>query len=152
MLTRSELPVNPVVLAVRDADGHLHTVTAERVRGGKIRMTCTCDASRASGWCEHEVDLLCTRYDAVVDGSDDLEFRFEDVVMGTPLADTADEVDVALADLRKALGDFDAKRPTGLDGDKLRRIAELAADLADAALHLDGTLARFRKRLAAGLV
>jgi hypothetical protein len=151
MLTRSELPENPVVLAVRDADGCHHTVTAERVRGGKIRMTCTCDMSRASGWCGHEVQLLCTRYDAVIDASEDMEFRFEDVVMGTPLADIADEVDVALADFQKALGDMDAKRPVGLDGDKLRRLAELASDLAEAALHLDGTLARFRKKLAAGL-
>jgi hypothetical protein len=152
MLTRSELPENPVVLAVRDADGRHHTVTAERVRGGKIRMTCTCEASRASGWCGHEVQLLCNRYDAVVDGSEDLEFRFEEVVMGTPVADLADEVDVALADFHKALRDIDTKRPAGLDGDKLRRLAELASDLAEAALHLDGTIARFRKKLAAGSI
>ncbi|HEV2559262.1 MAG TPA: hypothetical protein VGU45_11595 [Microvirga sp.] len=151
MLTRSELPENPVVLAVRDPDGCLHTITTERVRGGKIRMICTCDANRASGWCEHAIQLLCTRYDSVVDPSDDLEFRFEDVVMGTPLADMADEVDVALADFHAALRDMDAKRPSGLDRDQLRRIAELATDLADTASHLDATLTRFKKKLAAGL-
>ena len=39
MLTRSELPENPVVLVLQDTDGRQNVVTTERVRGGKIRMT-----------------------------------------------------------------------------------------------------------------
>jgi hypothetical protein len=151
MLTRSELPENPVVLAVRDTEGRQHTVTTERLQGGKIRMICTCDASRSAGWCQHQVQLLCMRYDAVIDRSEDVEFRFEDIVMGTPLADVADELDVAFAEFHKALHHIDANRQTGIDGDRLRQLAEQASDLAEAAMHLDRTIVRFKKKLAAGL-
>jgi hypothetical protein len=152
MLTRSELPENPVVLAVEDGGGRKHTIVTERVRGGKIRMTCSCEASRSDGWCHHQVQLLCMRYDAVVDRSEDAEFHFEDVVMGTPLADLADDLDVALLDYEKALSAMDAKRPAGLDGAKLQRIAELATDLAEAATHLEQALGRFKRKLASGSV
>jgi hypothetical protein len=151
MLTRSELPENPVVLAVRDDDGRKHTVTTERVRGGKVRMTCTCDASRSQGWCRHQIELLCTRYDAVANRSEDIEFHFEDIVMGTPLADAADEVDVALADYEAALRSLEQTRPAGLEGAKLRVVADLAADLAEAAGQLDAAIARFKKRLASSV-
>jgi hypothetical protein len=150
MLTRSELPENPVVLAVQDADGRKHTITTERVRGGKIRMTCTCDAARTHGWCRHQIDLLCMRYEAVPNRSEDAEFHFEDIVMGTPLADTADEVDVALADYDTALRSLEAPRPAGFDGGHLRAVAELASDLAEAARQLDHAVGRFRKQLESG--
>jgi hypothetical protein len=152
MLTRSELPENPVVLAVQDGDGRQHRIHTERVRGGKIRMTCSCDSNRAAGWCDHQVQLLCLRYDIVVERSEDMEFHFEDVVMGTPLADLADDVDVALGDYQKALDAIGLKRLAGLDSAKLHRVAEMASDLAEAANHLESALERFRKRLAAGLV
>jgi hypothetical protein len=150
MLTRSELPENPVVLAVQDGDGRQHRIQTERVRGGKIRMTCSCDANRAAGWCDHQVQLLCLRYDIVVERSEDMEFHFEDVVIGTPLADLADDVDVALAEYQNALDAIGLKRPVGLDSAKLHRVAEMASDLAEAANHLESALERFRKRLAAG--
>ena len=149
MLTRSELPENPVALPVADAAGQ-HLVTAERVRGGHIRLHCTCAAHAADGWCRHQIELLCLRYDAVTERDSEAEFHFEDVVMGTPLADIADEVDLALADYDAALKAFEARRPAGLDGGRLRQVADLATDLAQAANHLDGALARFKKRLAAG--
>jgi hypothetical protein len=151
MLTRSELPENPVVLAVEDADGRKHRVTTERIRGGRIRMVCTCEASRSDGWCRHQVQLLCLRYDAVVERIEEAEFHFEDVVMGTPLADIADEVDLALGDYQAALAAIGQKRPSALAGEALRRTAEMAGDLAEAATHLDRTLSRFKKKLAAGL-
>jgi hypothetical protein len=102
MLTRSELPENPVALPVADASGQ-HLVTAERIRGGHIRIHCTCAAHAADGWCRHQIELLCLRYDAVTERDSEAEFHFEDVVMGTPLADIADEVDLALADYDAAL-------------------------------------------------
>jgi hypothetical protein len=151
MLTRSELPENPVVLVIRDTDGHQNVVTTERVRGGKIRMTCTCDQGDSLGWCEHRVQLLCLRYDSVVESSDDMEFHFEDIVMGTPLADCADEVEVALADFRAVLCALDTKHPPVLNGDGLRALADRARDLADATTQLEIVLGRFRKQLAAGL-
>jgi len=150
MLTRSELPENPVILTVGDASGHQYKVTAERVGGGRIRMVCSCDASRADGWCGHQVQLLCMRYDNVVSRSEDQEFHFEDIILGTPLADVADEVDLALVEYRNALRNIEAKRPDGLSENELRMVAELATDLVEAANHLNGALARFKKRLASG--
>jgi hypothetical protein len=150
MLTRSELPENPVVLSVLDHDGQRHRIQAERVRGGNIRMTCSCGSNRADGWCEHQVQLLCMRYDNVVERSEEVEFHFEDVVMGTPLADLADDVDLAASDYRKALEAIGAKVPLGFDSVKLQRIAELASDLASAAIHLERALGRFKRRLATG--
>jgi hypothetical protein len=149
MLTRSELPENPVALPVADTAGQ-HLVTAERVRGGHIRIQCTCAAHTSEGWCRHQIELLCLRYDAVTERDSEAEFHFEDVVMGTPLADIADEVDLALADYDAALKAFEARRPAGLDAGRLRQVADLATDLAQAANHLDGALARFKKRLASG--
>jgi hypothetical protein len=149
MLTRSELPQNPVTLQVADGPDR-HAVTAERVRGGQVRIGCTCRASAADGWCGHQVQLLCLCYDGVVERDSEAEFHFEDVVMGTPLADLADEVDLALADYEAARRALEAKRPADFDPGALRRLSDLATDLAQAAAHLDGALARFRKRLAAG--
>ena len=146
MLTRSELPRNPVALTIADGDAR-HTVTAERLRGNRIRIACTCHAPE--GWCRHRLDLLCLRYDAVLERDDEAEFGFEDIVMGTALADLADEVDVALQDYGKAARAMETK-PAGLDSGALRTLAERAADLSEAATHLDGALTRFRKKLAEG--
>jgi len=151
MLTRSELPENPVVLAVRDHDGRQHRIQTERVRGGKVRMTCSCEANRSDGWCAHQIQLLCLRYDTVVERSEEVEFQFEDVVMGTALADLADELDLAMSDYQHALDAMAQKQTVCLDCAKLREIAELSTDLADAATHLEGALGRFKKRIAAGL-
>jgi hypothetical protein len=150
MLTRSELPENPVTLVLQDADGHQNIITTERVRGGKVRMTCTCEQGKSLGWCDHRVQLLCLRYDGVVEPGDDTEFHFEDVVIGTPLADSADEVEVALTDFRTALEALHLERALALNEVGLRSLADRARDLADATTHLDIALARFRKHLAAG--
>jgi hypothetical protein len=148
VLTRSELPENPVTLAIASEDGEPILVTTERTRGGHIRMTCSCGAGAKEGWCRHQLELLCMRYDDVIERDEETEFHFEDIVMGTPLADTADEVDMALADYEQACAAFEAKRPVGVEPAKLKTVAELAASLAEAAQQLDRALDRFRKRLA----
>jgi hypothetical protein len=150
MLTRSELPQNPVILAVRDPDGSHHDVVTERVRGGHVRMTCSCSDSRSAGWCRHQVRLLCMRYEAVVDRTEEVEFQFEDVVTGTSLADLADDLDVALSGYETALEEMSSKRPQGVDVAKIHRVRDLAAALVDAAAELDNALDRFRKKLAQG--
>lgn len=150
MLTRSELPENPVVLTVRDPDGGHHTVTTERLRGGRLRMGCSCAAHAGQGWCRHQIELLCLRYGTIVEPTDEAEYHFEHLVMGTPLADLADDLDLALEDYAKAVQALDARRPAGLGGDALRRFADLASDVAEAATQLDQAVARFRKKLAAG--
>jgi hypothetical protein len=70
--------------------------------------------------------------------------------MGTPLADLADDVDLAVADYRQALEAIGAKVPFGFDSVKLQRVAELASDLASAATHLESALGRFKRKLATG--
>jgi hypothetical protein len=152
MLTRSELPENPVTLAIAGGDGEQHFVTTERTRGGRIRMACSCAGSAKDGWCRHQIELLCMRYDDVVGRDEETEFHFEDIVMGTPLADDADEVDMALGDYESACQAFDAKRPAGVEPDKLKTVAELAEAVAEAAQALDRALDRFRKRLAGACV
>ena len=150
MLTRSELPENPVSFAVEDPDGRRHRIVTERMRGGSVRMTCSCAASASQGWCRHKVELLCLRYDHLAERDEELEFRFEDIVAGTSIADVADEVDLALADYDKALASLTKNVPTAFESQTLRHVADLASDLADAARQLEVALGRFRKRLAAG--
>jgi hypothetical protein len=149
MLTRSELPENPVSLTV-DGPGGRHCVEAERVRGGGIRLTCSCAECASEGWCRHQIELLCLRYDRVAERDEELEFRFEDVVAGTPIADVADEVDLALADYDKATAAIKKHVPAAFESQALRHIADLASDLADAARQLEVALGRFRKKLALG--
>jgi hypothetical protein len=147
MLTRSELPENPVVLALADEDGRALTVEVERVRGGLVRMRCGCARNAAEGWCRHQLELLCMRYDRVLARDPDLEFQLEDIVMGTPLADLADEVDLAASEHAQAWQALEAHR--GAAERHPGAVAERAADLADAARRLEVAVTRFRKRLAA---
>ncbi|HVL72570.1 MAG TPA: hypothetical protein VM434_11885 [Beijerinckiaceae bacterium] len=147
MLTRSELPENPVVLALAGEDGRPLPVEVERVRGGLVRMRCGCGENAAQGWCRHQVELLCLRYDRVLGRDPELEFQLEDIVMGTPLADLADELDLAAAEHAQAWKALEACR--GAAERHPGAVAERAADLADAARRLDVAVARFRKRLAA---
>jgi hypothetical protein len=148
MLTRSELPENPVILAIRDPNGGQHSIVTERVRGAHIRMTCSCGRNRADGWCRHQIELLCLRYDEVVDRTEEVEVQFEDVVSGTSLADLADDLDLALIAYQSALDEMNSKRPVGLDAAQLHRVRDLASNLADSAAHLDSALNRFKKKLA----
>src|SRR5919202_65959 len=130
MLTRSELLDNPVVLALADGKDGRCTVRIERVRGSQIRMQCDCARNAQEGWCPHQVDLLCLRYDRVVDRDPEIEFQFEDIVMGTPLADVADELDMAFGDYQRAWQAFLAKRVVGtVAPGQLATVAELALDL-----------------------
>jgi hypothetical protein len=148
MLTRSELTRNRVAMTVEDGSGR-HAIVAERRRGGLVHMACSCAESAAEGWCRHQLDLLCLRYDAVVEKDDEAEFHFEDIVLGTPLADTADEVDLALSTYREALAAV-AKRPVhDLSPETLGLVADHAADLAEAGRLLAAALGRLTRKLAA---
>lgn len=149
MLTRSELLENPAVLTVSARDGP-HTVTTERLRGGRIRMTCTCADGARQGWCLHRVRLLCLRYDDVVGSSQDGELRFEEIVTGTPLADAADELELAIADYESARQAL-AVLPPAFDPATLKDVATRAGDLAEAARLLERSIERLRKRLAGAL-
>jgi hypothetical protein len=147
MLSRSELPENPVALTVAAAEGVFNVIT-ERIVGGRIRMACSCAESGVEGWCGHRLRLLCMRYDDVVGQSADDEYRFEDIVIGTPLADAADEVDLALsefAEARRALDERSAARLADLPA-----LAAAASRFADVARELDRALDRLRRRLAGG--
>lgn len=149
MLTRSELPENPVHFAVRGEDGQTLTVSAERLRSGKIRLDCSCQGSAVQGWCRHQVDLLCLRYEGLTERREELELQFEDIVMETPLADLAGEVEAGIGDYVAAVGALRSSPLAALDHDALARVGGLAADLADTAQQLDAAIGRFRKKLAA---
>jgi hypothetical protein len=147
MLSRSELPENPVALTVAAPDGVFSVVT-ERIIGGRIRMACPCAEGAAQGWCGHRLRLLCLRYDDVVGQGPDDEFRFEDIVIGTPLADAADEVDLTLAEFAEARRALD-ERSAGRIAD-LPALATAAGRLSDLARELDRALERLKRRLAGG--
>lgn len=148
VLTRSELEVNPVVLEIASSDGTRRTITTERTRGNRLAMSCTCDDCKRDGWCRDQVQLLCLRYDRVADGDPEIELRFEDLVVGTALADLADEVDLALADYETAAASMEKARPHDLTRAGLHRIADLASQMAEAARQLDTALTRFKRKLA----
>ncbi len=148
MLTRSELTRNRVAMTVEDGAGR-EEVVAERKRGGLVRMGCSCAGNAADGWCRHQLDLLCLRYDAVVAKDDDAEFHFEDIVLGTALADTADEVDVGLSAYREALAAIAARPARDLSPETLGLVADHAADLAEAGRALAAAIGRLTRKLAA---
>lgn len=146
MLTQCELVESKVSLTLNASDG-VHRVSAERLRGGRMRLDCSCRESSRHGWCLHRVRLLCLHYNDIVGCSQDEALRFEELVTGTPLAETADEVDLALTDYetaRKAL----ASVPAPFEGGGLRTISARAADLAEAARQLDRAVERLKRRLA----
>jgi hypothetical protein len=148
MLTRSELTRTRVAMVLEDSGGR-HRVTTERVRGGQVRMTCTCTASVAEGWCAHQLELLCLRYGGVVEKDEDAEFHFEDIVLGTPLAETADEVDIAMVACREALAAIAGRTVGDFSAASLVHLSDHAADLGDASRTLASALGRLMRRLAA---
>jgi hypothetical protein len=148
VLTRSELEVNPVVMEIVTSDGTRRSIKAERIRGNRLAISCTCEDCRREGWCREQIDLLCLRYERVVDAEPDSELRFEDLVVGTALADLADEVDLALSDYETATAALENARTRDLTRTSLQRTADLASQLAEAARQLDGAIARFKRKLA----
>jgi hypothetical protein len=148
MLTKSELTRTCVAMTVEDATGR-HLVTTRRGRGGQVSMSCTCEAHGAEGWCLHQVDLLSLRYGAVVEQDNDAEFHFEDIILGTALAEAADEVDVALASHRDALAALARHQTADMSSDALLLLADRAADVSDASRILATSLGRLRRKLVA---
>ena len=146
MLALAELERNPVAIEVVDDAGH-HMVSAERGKYGKVRLTCQCPMSWSDGWCRHRLNLLCFRYDCVVDGSARTRRAFEQIVAGTSLHSAGDEADRALRAFDECLAVFDAHRPVRIVGRDLGRFAEFASDLAACSGELVESLDRFRHLL-----
>ena len=146
MLTKSELTRTCVAVTVQDSSGR-HVVNTRRGRGGQVDMACTCTVNAEKGWCGHQLDLLCLRYDAVVEQDSNAEFHFEDIILGTALADTADEVDVAIAAYRDALAAIERYRSSDLSAEGLSVLADEAAELSAASRALATALGRLRRKL-----
>lgn len=148
MLTRSELVVTEVVTEVASQAGGRSSVRTQRTRGNRLSVTCTCEGYRRDGWCRDQIELLCLRYDSVLDRDPDAELHFEDLVIGTALADLADEVDLAMSEYEAARNALARAPQDDLTAPALRRIADLASDLKEAAHRLDDALARFKRNSA----
>ncbi|GGK25075.1 hypothetical protein [Salinarimonas ramus] len=149
MLTRSDLPEEPVALTIRGAEGHEHKVTVGRRAAGGVSLTCSCAMFSRETWCRHTVDVLCMRLRALGITDPDAEFALETAVMGTKAEDVAHELDRALIAYSRALERLDASRSASLAADAIETMAGIARDLADAATTLADAALRFRRALAA---
>ncbi|WP_372425355.1 hypothetical protein [Salinarimonas chemoclinalis] len=149
MLTRTDLPDDPVTLTVTGAEGHQHTLTVAREVGGGVQLACSCAMFSREAWCRHAVDVLCMRLRALGVADDALDFALESAVIGTRAEDVAHDLDRALIAYGRALQRFDASRSASLETDVLETMGALARDLADAAAALADAATRFRRALAA---
>jgi hypothetical protein len=141
-----DLTRNPVMLAVADGATTL-TVTAERGPSGKVWLACQCAESLADGWCRHEIDLLCFRYDGVRDADAATRDAFERIVAGTRLATAGRDADRALKAFDACLKRFDDTRPRKVHGSQLAKFTDLISDLAACAAELEDALSGLQRLL-----
>jgi hypothetical protein len=146
MVALAALERNPVAFEVVDDAGH-HSVSAERGRHGKVWLTCQCATSWSDGWCRHRLNLLCFRYDAVIDGSAKARRAFEQIVLGTTLYSAAKDADRALKGFDASLTAFDSRRPDTIAGRDLARFSDSASDLAAVSGELVEALEKLRRLL-----
>lgn len=146
MVALAALERNPVAFEVIDDAGH-HSVSAERGKYGKVWLTCQCPTSWSDGWCRHRVNLLCFRYDSLVDGNARARRAFEQIVLGTTLHAAAKDTDHALKAFDACLTAFDSRRPGSIVGRDLARFSDAAADLAAVASELVDALEKLRRLL-----
>jgi hypothetical protein len=146
MVALAALERNPVAFEVVDEAGH-HSVSAERGKHGKVWLTCQCPTSWSDGWCRHRVNLLCFRYDALIDGSARARRAFEQIVAGTSLHSAAEDADNALKAFDASIVAFDSRRPDRIVGRDLGRFAESASDLAAVTGELVDALDKLRRLL-----
>jgi hypothetical protein len=146
MVAFSMLERNPAEVELVDGFGH-HSISAERSKNGKVWLTCQCRMSIAEGWCRHRVDLICQRYDALVDGTAKMRRALEQILGGTALASEGRNVDSALRAFNECLQAFDKRRPEQIIGRNLGKFADLASDLAACAGELDDAIENLRRLL-----
>lgn len=145
--TLGQLCQNPVAFRVGPTGDSAVTITAERLDGGQVRMTCTCQERTKQGWCQHCVDLLCFRFDNIVIAGDAPTSAFRAIVSGTGLQHDARGVQAAAEKFNTSLKSFEGLRPHEVSGVNLHHFTDLVTDLAVTASELEEAIGRLQRRL-----
>ena len=146
MVSVAKLASESVSLSGSEGD-HPFRVTAKRGAGGKLWLTCSCPRADRDGWCNHELDLLCGRYEAVGAADRGLRETFTQIVGGTSVSDAGQALDRATRAFDDCLKVFDQGRPREANGRNLRKFTDLITDLAACAAELEEATGGFRRLL-----
>jgi hypothetical protein len=122
-------------------------VTARRGGAGKVWLSCTCAPALANGWCAHEVDLLCGRFENLSPVDRGSRAAFVEIVGGTPVSDAGQALDRAAGAFDACLSVFDKRRPRDIAGLGLGKFADVIADLAACSAELEDATSAFRRLL-----
>ena len=144
MLRYAQLLQNPVSVSVCDKTGATFTVRAERLRQGRVKMSCECPRQLAAGWCQH---CLAVFSDQEIFESGKQRRAFRDIVNGTYLESAANEVTKALDDFAAAYRQMKFDRPAELDLSQLNNFAKRAYQAGETASHLAQVLEHFIEEL-----
>lgn len=145
----AELARDTVVCRVAASEAS-HEVHVQRFRSGQVGMTCDCTESLQQGWCQHRVDLLCKRYDTILDSDPEMRLALDRILGGTLLEEDALRLDGLVSAFNESLAAFDAGRPNNILGDNLATFTELVSDLAAVSADLEDAIGRLRRRFEVG--
>ena len=123
MLRFHELRQNPATVIFYDDTGARVTVSAERLRQGRVNMTCQCRHHSEAGWCMHCLAVLCDRVNLE---DDQHRLAFENIVAGTRLKATAHKLKNTLESFATAYQRIKRNVPATLDPDQLDNFAASA--------------------------
>jgi hypothetical protein len=140
MLRYAELGQNPVSVTVRDKTGATFTVRAERLRRGRVKLTCECPGPLSAGWCQH---CLAVFSDREIFESDKHRQAFEHIVDGTYIENVANKLTKALDAFAAAYRQMKFDRPAELDPSQLNSFAKRAYQAGETAGHLAQVLEQF---------
>ena len=146
MVSVAKLGSESVTLSGSEGDQPFR-VTAKRGAGGKLWLTCSCPRADRDGWCNHEIDLLCGRYDAVSTPDQSSRETFVEIVGGTSVSDAGQALDRATRAFDDCVKVFDQRRPRDTTGRNLSKFADLITDLAACAAELEEAAGGFRRLL-----
>lgn len=144
MLRFHELQINPVSVTFRDETGARITVIAERLRKGRVNMTCQCRHHSEAGWCKHCLAVLCEQVNLE---DDQHSVAFENIVAGTRLKATAQNLKYALESFATAYRHAKRDLPVALDADQLNKFATEAQRASIASRELALAIKAFIKDL-----
>jgi tetratricopeptide (TPR) repeat protein len=144
MLRYVQLRQNPVSVSVRDKTGATFAVRAERLRRGRVKMSCECPRQLAAGWCQH---CLAVFADPEIFESDKQRRAFKHIVNSTYLESAANELTKALDVFAAAYRQMKFDRPAELDPSQLNSFAKRAYQGGETASHLAQALEHFIEEL-----
>lgn len=149
MVPLAELHDQAIAFHAVDAAG-THDIAVRRFKSGQVGMSCSCAESGVQGWCQHRLDALRGRYEALQPWDREMERSFRRLVGGTLMEEDAAKLDVLAKDFESSLKAFDRDRPDNVAGENLSMFTELVSDLAAAAAELEDAVGRLRRRFESG--